>query len=76
MEECKKHAKSEIIGYTFCPECEVIRLRAEIERLKEAVITHTEFNNLNNDKDAYLYAMGQWALGHYNDKPVKEDFGL
>jgi hypothetical protein len=61
MKPCKKHLEW---------------MRIEIKKLKEALETHSEFNNLNNDKDAYLYAVCQWALGVDKDKPVKEDFGL
>lgn len=76
MRPCKKHQENPVIGYDPCPGCEIEWMRIEIKKLKEVVATYNEFNNLNNDKDAYLYAMGQWALGVDNDKPVKEDFGL
>jgi len=44
--------------------------------LVKAFSTPQEFNNLNNDLDAYLYDVAEYALGNIDTKPDPKDFGL
>lgn len=46
------------------------------QRLQEALREYQRYNELHNDLEAYLYAMGEWALGEDPEKPNKEDYGL
>jgi len=49
---------------------------AKLIALTEAINTIQEFNNLNNDLDAYLYDVAEYALGNIDTKPDPKDFGL
>ena len=49
----------------------------KIDKLIEALKAYQEYNKIRNDLDAYLYAMGEWALGPGGlTKPQKEDYGI
>ena len=48
----------------------------EVEKLEEALRAYQEFNRIINDTDAYLFTLGEWALGEETEKPKPEDFGL
>jgi hypothetical protein len=47
-----------------------------IERMTEALEIIKEFNNLKNDKDAYLFNLVEYALGETDEKPDPVNFGL
>jgi hypothetical protein len=72
---CKNHKENPVKGYVPCPGCEIERLMADIDRMKEAIEYHLEFNRLANDKDAFLYNICEWGLGR-GEKPKSEDFGI
>ena len=45
------------------------------EKAIEALVEYQKFNSVRNDFDAYLYAMGQWALNG-EPKPDPDDYGI
>lgn len=53
----------------------VTQLRAEVERLREALLVYDLFNHINNDTQAYCAELSAWALGR-QEKPNHKDFGI
>jgi len=47
----------------------VLKLRCALQEMMQ-------FNRIRNDLEAYLYALGEWALGDIKEKPNPEDYGL
>ena len=47
-----------------------------IDDLIESLKKYQRFNGLRNDTDAYLYALGEYALGESNEKPSPDDYGI
>jgi len=52
------------------------RLAEEIKVLKEALVEIQKSNRMNNDLDAYLFDLADWALGKENKKPNPVDYGI
>ena len=50
--------------------------KERIERLKEALLAYDRFNLINNDTEAYLAALAEWALGYSEEKPIASDYGV
>jgi len=48
----------------------------EESKILEALEEYQKYNSLANDLDAYLFYLGQWALGESDEKPNAEDFGI
>uniref|UniRef100_A0A6H2A420 Uncharacterized protein n=1 Tax=viral metagenome TaxID=1070528 RepID=A0A6H2A420_9ZZZZ len=47
------------------------------DKLIFALSEYQYFNRIKNDLDAYLYALGEWALSPEDlTKPRKEDYGV
>jgi hypothetical protein len=55
-----------------------MKVEMSTKNLVEALKTYQEYNRLKNDRDAYLYNLGAWALetGEVEGKPDKKDFGI
>ena len=47
-----------------------------MDKIKEALLEYQKFNPIRNDLDAYLYHMGEWALGESAIKPTPVDYGI
>jgi hypothetical protein len=48
----------------------------QIEKLEEALREYQRLNRINNDTEAYLFQLGEWALDEISDKPDPTDFGV
>ena len=46
-----------------------------MNKIKEVLIEYQKFNSVRNDFDAYLYALGEWALCG-GPKPNPADYGV
>jgi hypothetical protein len=46
-----------------------------MKKIKEALEAYQKFNSVRNDFDAYLYALGAWALSG-EPKPNPTDYGI
>ncbi len=46
-----------------------------MNKIKKALIEYQKFNSVRNDFDAYLYALGEWALCG-GPKPNLADYGV
>lgn len=55
---------------------QVAGLQNEITRLRAALTEIQRYNNINNDRDAYLYELADWALGEQAERPDPVQFGL
>ena len=47
-----------------------------IDDLIKSLKEYQRFNRLHNDTDAYLYALGEYALGQSEEKPNADDYGI
>lgn len=47
-----------------------------IDALTEALKEYQRFNRLRDDGQAYLWWLGEWALGRTLHKPKREDYGV
>ena len=48
----------------------------QIQNIVFALQEYQRLNPQSNDTDAYLYALGQWALGLADGKPDPKDYGI
>jgi hypothetical protein len=51
-------------------------LGEELLKILEALRVYQKHNPLHNDIEAYLFALGEWALGVKDVKPDPEDYGI
>ena len=54
----------------------MLKARIDNEKLTEALKEYNRFNRIHNDLEAYLFELGQWALGEVEDKPNRQDYGI
>ena len=47
-----------------------------IDDLIESLKEYQRLNTMRNDTDAYLYALGEYALGNLTKKPNAVDYGV
>lgn len=45
-------------------------------KLLIALKEYQKFNGQKNDRDAYLFQLGEWAMGETKERPKPEDFGI
>ena len=48
----------------------------QIDKLIEALEEYKKYNSIRNDLDAYLFALGEYALGESDEDPNPEDYGI
>jgi len=54
----------------------VMDCKQAIDALINALKEYQRFNGLRNDTDAYLYALGEYALAESEEKPNPDDYGI
>jgi len=47
-----------------------------MNKFEIALKEYQNYNRIRNDSDAYLFHMGEWALGESDEKPNPEDYGI
>jgi len=62
----KADAHQELINLKFSP----------IDDLIESLKEYQRFNTKRNNTEAYLYALGEYALGNRTEKPNAADYGI
>ena len=55
---------------------EIARRLEKIARLEKALTAYQNQNRADDAIQAYLFSMGEWALGHCDKEPNPVDFGL
>lgn len=51
-------------------------MNQKLARAERALETLRAYNQLRNDRDAYLLAVIRWGLGEEAEEPKPEDYGL
>ena len=47
-----------------------------MNKLEIALKEYQKYNRIRTDLDAYLFHMGEWALGEDDEKPKPEYYGI
>lgn len=50
--------------------------RDPMDKLEIALREYQKYNRIRNDLDAYLFYLGEWALGESDEKPKPEDYDV
>ena len=49
---------------------------ATLDKLEYALEEYQKYNTIRNDLDAYLFALGEYALGESITNPDPKDYGI
>ena len=58
------------------PMTTISRYNSQINLLTEALEEYQKYNTIRNDLDAYLFALGEYALGESITDPDPKDYGI
>ena len=61
-----------------CDICYIDYLESKNKRKGEALNEYQKYNQIRNDLDAYLFEMGEWALGNdiLKKRPDSKNYGI
>ena len=46
------------------------------DRMRMALLEINQYNNINNDLQAYLFDVAKWGMGEIESKPIPTDYGI